>query len=879
MSTIPASNVPMRITTLGTCRVADPIAAAAQIRPIWHENNNVYGFAHTPKEILQQIDYLDGVKDFPAELGRFISSDGILKREERETPELFIVEISTLKEIIFDGWYLQINYMEQAFEEAQGLFEAFATLKSQRDVETRETALQAFPAYATLDELERRIMLEGYIRYSTREELEIDMMAIVQRLPAPVLFVNHINIPGSDGELVTSRSRICGWIREICQRRGFQHFDPTPHVQKYGLEHALADINHYTADFKPIIGSHIIDSYVNAKPRRSRQAKGRDPTPQIIETPSEAEDDDTQNLSEILAISEPPPEAFETSSTIAPDQLSAATSAAKKAIADGDLDEAEAILHRLSLEDHRCALVHTLLGTIAFHRGDTAAAIAQLRQSVALDANALEPRVMLVKSALRMNKLNEACSIAAELVRRAPDNARVLLVSSKAMMRAKRYTDAISIWRRIGYLQPELVMPHIEIARCELKLRNFEAALAAADDALFREPREPSALVIKSDALQKLKRMKELAEVSMELATIDPSAAMAAVPALVSGFHPEEAAQIVSCASQTGEVDIDAVMRAGLIQALERRGKVADERGDVTAAANAWKAILLIDPESERAVKGLRRLLSPIVAKARAATESGDLTAAARFYASALEIQNDNERILRELATLHEKMSDWIGASQCWKKVADLTKRTDHALRAARLATRGERYDIAVPIYQSLDRDEQTERAFESGKRKLARSMRNDLQAGDLDSAAAKALVVLQTDPNSEPGQRVIHKVMRTYSRRLREAIASQDWADQEDICRKMLAIDPLRADALKALAKLYRSAKRHRDGIEILRRLTEIEPEDTKHWLNLARTCRAIRLYDRGVPAALKALEIEPGNLETVNLLSDMLNRQAAAA
>jgi hypothetical protein len=46
---------------------------------------------------------------------------------------------------------------------------------------------------------------------------------------------------------------------------------------------------------------------------------------------------------------------------------------------------------------------------------------------------------------------------------------------------------------------------------------------------------------------------------------------------------------------------------------------------------------------------------------------------------------------------------------------------------------------------------------------------------------------------------------------------------------------------------------------------------------VKLARSCRAIRLYERGVPAALKALEIEPGNAATVSLLSDMLNRQAA--
>jgi len=655
------------ITTLGTCRIADTIAASAKSRPFQVENTNVYGFAHTPKEILQQIDYLEGSKTFPQELARFMSADGLFERGKRGDTNAFIVEISTLKEIIFEGWYLQINYMERALRAARGVFDAFSKLKSERDLSIRRATLRAVPGFPKLSSLDQRVVLEGYVRNGTFEELEADMVEIVRRLPGSVIFVNHINLPGANGTLIESRAQLVKWVQQICERRGYRHFDPTPYVQEYGRDHALADLgrdlNHYTHDFKPVLGNLIVDQAFPGKfplqnVRVGLTASGADisQTRANASTSSEKRGGTPSSIAEQpgaieLPVACPPdaPTAGEASAVL-PERLAAAVSSAKKLIANGDLDEAEAVLHELAVEDHHSALVHTLLGTVSFHRGDTAAAIAQFREAVALDAELLEPRVMLVKGALRMGKLQEACSMAADLVRRAPDDPRILLVASKAMMRAKRYADSSGIWRRISYLQPELVMPHIEIARCELKSRNYDAAIAAANDALCREAREPSALVIKSEALQKLKRMEELAEVSVELASIDPAAAMSAVPALISAHYPEEAAKIVACASRAGEVDIDAVMRAGLIQALERRGKVAEERGSSASAAAAWKAILRVDPENARAALGLRRLWSPLVVKAREAFTAGDFGGATDFYCSALEIQEDNQRIIRELA-------------------------------------------------------------------------------------------------------------------------------------------------------------------------------------------------------------------------------------
>lgn len=851
-------------TSIGTCRIAEPLGATVQLRDLRRNSANIYGFVHTAPEALQQIDYLEG-REVPAELARFLTPDGVLVRSPRDATDVFVVEISTVKEIVFDTWYLQINYVERTFRDRGGLLDAFFGLKSERDPEVRRRHFEALPGFAETDALERRVLVEGYIRSTTRDELEAHMAEIVRRLPAPVVFVNHINVPNTAGALIASRNRLCGWIGEICAKRGYRHFDPSPHVSAYGVSEAMAeegrDLNHYANPFKPIIGSILFDGVLS----RIAATGEVEPAPATLEA-TEAEP-------------APPPRPA-TRPVLVHASIQAALNEAKRRIADGDLDEAETILHGLSAEDGRQAGVHTLLGTVAFHRGDTTAAAAEFREAVDIDPAALEPRLMLVKTALRVGKLEEACAIAGDLVRRAPDDLRILLVAAKAMMRAKQYASATAIWQRVSIMRPELVLPLIEMARCEMKVRNYEAALSAANAALRRDPREAGALVIKSDALLKLKRMRELAAVSLELAAIEPKAAMAAVPALISSLHPEEAASIVATARETGEVDIDAVMRAALIRTLERRGKVANERGDTPAAAAAWKSILLIDPDSARAAAGLRRLFTPLVIAARARAAENDVPGAVAAYEAALAIQDDGARILRELSLLHEKAGDWLKASQSWGRLARISKDGQPFKRkAARAAMRAERYDSAVRVYHELEcaGDEQAARNLTSALRRLVQSMREDFAAGHLELAATKADVVLEVDPDSEAAQRTFRKVMQTYSKRLREAVTTEDVALQEEIGLKMLELEPARPDALKVLSRLYRMAKRHRDGIAVLQRLTEIEPEDTGHWVKLARSCRAIRLYERGVPAALKALEIEPGNVATVNLLSDMLNRQAA--
>jgi tetratricopeptide (TPR) repeat protein len=113
----------------------------------------------------------------------------------------------------------------------------------------------------------------------------------------------------------------------------------------------------------------------------------------------------------------------------------------------------------------------------------------------------------------------------------------------------------------------------------------------------------------------------------------------------------------------------------------------------------------------------------------------------------------------------------------------------------------------------------------------------------------------------------------------MKEAVAEGDAQRQEELARRILAIDPNRPDALKVLTRLYRSARRWREATEVLQQLVHLEPSEPSHWRKLASACRSGRSYDLGVAAALRAVELEPGNARSLEFLSDILNRQALAA
>lgn len=859
-----AATVATRITTIGTCRVADPIAAAEASLPLRRNLTNIYGFVHTSKEVLQQIETLHG-RPVPAELVPFIASQHYETPREREASDVFIVEISTLREVRFRDHWLQINCLDRAFQNRRELYDTLFRHKHPQERAARAAALALLPSFHTVQGIERDILLEAYVHITTRDELAQDLAAIAARLAGPMVVACHIDVTDSAGRPIESRARLCGWLRELCAEQGLTLFDPAPMVTAFGRRLALAedgrDTNHYTADFKPVIGGMLFETATQELARPSARIHRLAPIPVPAPAPAPAP-----------AASQPPSQ-----------EIRAIAAEARARIGRGEMDEAEVLLRGAAMDHPGAAELFALLGTVSYHRGDNTAALGDLQRALHLDARAVEPRVLLVKIAQRLNRHEEACIHALALVDAVPTDQKALTVAAKALLKAKRFHDAASVWRRVAVLRPELSGPLAEVARCELKGRNFEEALRAADAALARDAADVTALTLKAEILQRLKRMDELAALALQLARIEPAAAMALVQALTATAHHEHAAAVVAAVRAQGHAGAgDAMLQAGLVRSLTQRARAAMERGDAGVAGRAWNAVRLVEPDSPRAASGLRRLVAPIRAEVKARMLAGDLAGAAAACVRGLDLDPAEKRLLPLHAKLLEKQAQWPAAAAAWQAVAANDDGAPAAtLRAARAAARAGSLMEALRLFAALPPAERQASASKiaSLTRKVARAMRDDFNAMRLEAAVEKAVIIQAHDPANGHATRLLSRAVKSYRKIYKQAVAEGDVALQESCCRRMLAIDPNRADALRPLSRLDAARGRPEDAILLLERLTRLEPLEARNWHKLASLCRAARRYDLGVPAAMKAVELEPQNARGLERLSDMLNRQALAS
>jgi tetratricopeptide (TPR) repeat protein len=796
---------PFVATTLGTCRIADPILTATRKRPIKRANQEVYGFAHTAREVLQQVDCLVGARTLPEELDPYLSDRVGDKKGDIDSPaDFFMVEISTTKEFRFRDWVLQVNYVERAFRDLSPLLGIFKTRMAAGDREERRKLLEAHPLFAKADALQQAVLLETYVHNTTKQELAEALVAIRARLPAPSLFLCHIDLDDLSGRPLAARRQLCGWMRELCGTLGIPLLDPTPHVIEFGRARALEedgrDLNHYSNEFKFHYGCLIYDRYcvpAGATPHAEAEAEA---------APAKARPAGGKSRRAVPKL-EP----------VSADDIAALLGRARQVILAGELDAAEAML---SGPAATTADGLTLLAMIAGRRGDQPAAEAHLRGALAASPAAIEAKTALVKLLTTAGRLEDLPALTDQLLLEAPEDPRALGAVSRALSKLGRFPQAAAVNLRIAELAPREAGGLVDAARMFAKAKDWEQALTSADAALARVPSNATALAVKAKALAKLRRLPELAVVLLQFAPVNAEAAIRGVALLVGAGMAPEAAAVVAAARRTGyEGAADPALQNTLVRQLAEQGQNAASREDAAAAVAAWKALQLIDPHSRKAASGLRDLVAPYVAEARRLAAEGDLAGSEKAYRQALALDPDAIRAQRELGSVLERASDWLGAVQVWRVVASVSEAESEALiRAARCARRAELYTEALGFYRRLeeaDRAEQAE-AIASIMDRVAKAMSADYKAGAFEATIEKAKALLAFDSAEPRAEKLLPRAIHGLVRMMRDA--KGDDAAQRALVAKILAAEPKHPEAIRTLDELEPELKRERKrGLKLL--------------------------------------------------------------
>ena len=252
------------VVALGTCRVHHPLNKLEnedEIKIIQIPKNQ---FVHNTDEIIQRIGYLQNKHNYPKELLKYIfeNPEGI-----HSSPNNFdeactvIIEISSAKKVSFGRYHLQMNrIIEEISNDKSNDIKKWMVKMRKKTNNGQKIVLTEG---AVIDNNIFKMLNQFNLSIQNKQELKEAFLNILTILDKKIIFVNHIDLPKTNGVSLKSRDDLCSSIRELSEEIGFELFEPSEIISKYGREKMLknkgADLNHYSEFGEEKISSNLLD--------------------------------------------------------------------------------------------------------------------------------------------------------------------------------------------------------------------------------------------------------------------------------------------------------------------------------------------------------------------------------------------------------------------------------------------------------------------------------------------------------------------------------------------------------------------------------------------------------------------------------------------
>ena len=250
------------LTVFGSCRVYDPAKLLEEARSAKLNQQNIFGFVHNAREVLQQIGLLMGTTELPSRLRPFLNIPDSWKWQPRSTDttlefkfgrtDCYIVEISSIRLLRFKAMFLQLNRTRELLASSNAM---------QRDwwssLLRQGTNDPATYPLADAPPLHRELVEQLSCSEQGEAGLYADVLAINELLPRPTLFVSHFNTTAT-GEPVPQRTVIVETLRKAEREAGISFWDPTELLQAIGPVYGMLDDAHYQPEF---VG-HVADALI-----------------------------------------------------------------------------------------------------------------------------------------------------------------------------------------------------------------------------------------------------------------------------------------------------------------------------------------------------------------------------------------------------------------------------------------------------------------------------------------------------------------------------------------------------------------------------------------------------------------------------------------
>lgn len=256
------------ITPIGSCRINTPLRIAEKEYSFNRNLDRIYGFSHTSAEAVQQVKFLFGDYIPSPNVELLISANQSIKgmsQTEHQTSDLYIVELSSTKQLTLDGECIQINYLTQHYREFftdrpnVAKFWQAALIGNQNEI---DHFLMPFVEHGIITQDGFSVLRKLRYQLTSPEALRQDVSYLLETLPE-VLFASHVNALKAGGLPIASREKYINMVKACVADAGGVLCDPTDMMERTGQDFAIEDNSTSLAHFTPAFSKLLFDDWLS----------------------------------------------------------------------------------------------------------------------------------------------------------------------------------------------------------------------------------------------------------------------------------------------------------------------------------------------------------------------------------------------------------------------------------------------------------------------------------------------------------------------------------------------------------------------------------------------------------------------------------------
>lgn len=797
------------IAPVGTCRIHTPLRRGATRHPYDVTLNRNYGFVHTSREVIQQLDVLCGGPPVEEPLRPLVyrpnTTDAFF--EKRAVPaDFYFIEISSSKHVSLDNAPIQLNYAIRYFGDFfadRQTARRFWSLGKEEQAAERLEWLKGHRQFQKLNKPDQELLAHIRVRELTEADIARDIAEVVERVGRDkAVIVTHVNAHTPDDLPIASRKRLIDAVHKGAAAVEAQLYDPTPAMLKFGqiraMENDGLDLTHFTLPFADTLADEWFSAFV---------------------APHVTVDDGVQGVAETTA-----------------DERAVDIGSLRALLDDGRIAEASSGVRAAIRTGKYPPDCHRLLGLIQHQLGDYEGAIENLEFVRGEHGATEEDDALLLQSYYSLGNHTAALAYGGSLMSDERETPEILRTSAKSAEALGDEGRALTYWKRLFQREADDAAASAVLAILEKRGDDAEV-VDWADQVLQHLPEHVGSVLAKWAVGVRQRSIGYLLQVASHSRRLDDATALRLAQESIAAGLASPAAALI--APRVAYIKSDPAIVGWVSEQATKwreRGLEALEQRDLAAATDLIQASYRVTPDQGASIRAKRALEQTLRREVRQAFLAKDHARVMELTDVAIDTATDFPEIDSFVGRAAAELGDLDRALLHLKKAAEADPSSAPQIQLARVAVQASDYLEALRAYNAVVSDSNAlDWARDEASRKLVkllspaiRASRESIEAGRVDYAWALLDEAGRYAQNAERVRRERDRIYRQLRKELK-AVDATDIALRHAAAEIVLRIAPEDPVALRIGASSAMRLHRFKEARAMWDSLLRVGGDDPK--------------------------------------------------